>query len=83
MTEAARHFIRLTGERHAHSAHLYTQCIQHETAFLPCRIFILFLAALTNTNTSPLRMLIPMLLFTMPLSPLKPMRMFTGLLYSQ
>lgn len=34
MTEAARYFIRLTGERHAHSAHLYTQCIQHETAFL-------------------------------------------------
>lgn len=48
-----------------------------------CRIFILFLAALTNTNTSPLRMSIPMLLFTMPLRPLNPMRMFTGLLYSQ
>ena len=51
--------------------------------FQRCRIFILFLVALTNTNTSPLRMLIPMLLFTMPLSPLKPMRMLTGLLYSQ
>ena len=48
-----------------------------------CRIFNLFLAALTNTNTSPLRMFIPMLLFTMPLRPLNPMRMFTGLLYSQ
>lgn len=35
MTEAAGDLIRFTGERHAHSAHLYTQCIQHETAFLP------------------------------------------------
>ena len=34
MAEAAGYFIRLTGERHAHSTHLYAQCIQHETAFL-------------------------------------------------
>ena len=34
MAEAAGDLIRLTGERHAHSAHLDAQGIQHETAFL-------------------------------------------------
>ena len=34
MAEAAGDLIRFTGERHAHSTHLYAQCIQHEAAFL-------------------------------------------------
>ena len=33
MAEAAGDFIRFSRERHAHSAHLYPQCIQHEPAF--------------------------------------------------